>query len=230
MIGNLPAPPAGVHFATRTDRIREGGWVIRSLLWDRIFTSQSTTGQRLFSLAIVLVPLGALWYIGWRDGIRGLLAAAVVLLVTLALCAALLRRRRRGAQTRVYVLDDLTATLTMTADGDYWTIAGHTAAGKRRERERGCRTCYCLRCARRPVALTWVCVLPPSHRSSPVVIRTEAPWPARGGGGHSLRNPDVQAQHHAAPHPPRRPPCRRRLLRAQRGDDTPSCRVGTLLH
>ena len=125
MTAPLPDPPAGVHLATRSDRIREAGWVFRSLLWERIFTRRSTSGQRIFSLAFVLIPLGALWYIGWRDGIRGLIIAALVLLAVLALCAGLLRRQQRGTQTRVYVLDDHTATLTMTSNGDYWTIAGH---------------------------------------------------------------------------------------------------------
>ena len=125
MTGPLPVPPAGVHLATRSDRIREAGWVFRSLLWERIFTRRSTASQRLFSLAIVLIPLGTLWYIGWRDGLRGVLIVAIVLLAALVLCAALLRRQQRGAQTRVYVLDDHTATLTMTANHGYWTIAGH---------------------------------------------------------------------------------------------------------
>lgn len=123
----LPAPPAGVHLATSSDRFREAGWVFRSLLWERIFTRRSTTSQRLFSLAIVLIPLGALWYISWRDGI---LIASVVLLAALALCAALLRSQQQGTQTRVYVLDDHTATLTMTANRDYWTIAGHNRSRK----------------------------------------------------------------------------------------------------
>lgn len=130
MSGSLPDTPDGVHLATGKDKMREACWVFRSLLWERIFTRRSTTGQRLFSLGIVIIPLGALWYIGWRDGVRGFLLAAFILLVVLALCAVLLRRQKHGAQTRVYVLDDHTATLTMTADDDYWTIAGHNRSRK----------------------------------------------------------------------------------------------------
>ena len=68
MSGSLPDTPAGVHLATGKDKMREACWVFRSLLWERIFTRRSTTGQRLFSLGIVIIPLGALWYIGWPRG------------------------------------------------------------------------------------------------------------------------------------------------------------------
>lgn len=128
---SLPAPPAGVHLATGGDKFREGIWITRSLLWERIFTRRSTTGQRLFSLGIALVPLAVivgLWRVGeYHFGVFLLTAAVLVLtlVLTLALCVALIRWQQRGAQTHMYVLDDQTATLTMTANGDYWTIASH---------------------------------------------------------------------------------------------------------
>ncbi len=64
------------------------------------------------------------------DQVREMSAVRVLWLWGVALCAVLLRRQKHGAQTRVYVLDDHTATLTMTADDDYWTIAGHNRSRK----------------------------------------------------------------------------------------------------
>lgn len=175
MTAPLPDPPAGVHLATRSDRIREAGWVFRSLLWERIFTRRSTSGQRIFSLAIALIPLGVLWYIGWRDGIRGLIIAALVLLAVLALCAGLLRRQQRGTQTRVYVLDNHTATLTMTSNGDYWTIAGHNRSRKAPGAGSGYKINYCPPCRSPPIAPTSASASPRLHPSSPTAMPTSCP-------------------------------------------------------
>lgn len=126
--GSLPDPPDGVRLATPADRRREAFWVFRSLVWERIFTNRTTAGQRAFSALIIGVPVAGIVYVAWRESLIDALVLGAAAVVAMAFVVVLLRFRNRHSVTRVYVLEEGTATMTITAGADYWTIAGHNRA------------------------------------------------------------------------------------------------------
>lgn len=79
----------------------------------------------MFSALIIGVPVAAILYVAWRESLIDALVLGAVAVVAMAFAVVLLRLRDRNAVTRVYVLDEGTSTMTITASGDYWTIAGH---------------------------------------------------------------------------------------------------------
>lgn len=124
---SLPDPPAGVRRATNCDRLRQFGWVLRSLLWQRVFTTHTTAGQRAFSTLLLLLGV-AFVAIGVKYGLTVLAAAAVSIAVLLLLVALLMRSRSRQTQRVTYVLEDGTSTMTIHATSEYWTITDHNRA------------------------------------------------------------------------------------------------------
>lgn len=123
----LPEPPAGVRRATARDRFRQSGWVLRSLLWQRVFTASTTAGQRVFSLLLLLLGV-AFVGVGVKYGPVIFAAAAASVAVALLLVALLLRARGGQSHRLTYVLEDGTSTMTIHATSEYWTITDHNRA------------------------------------------------------------------------------------------------------
>lgn len=123
----LPDPPAGVRLSTRRDQFHQAGWVLRSLLWERVFTTRTTVGQRTFSIALLLMG-AAFVAIGVGYGAIAFAGAAASLLVVLVVALLLIRARSRHTHRLTYVLEDGTATMTIHATSEYWTIADHNRA------------------------------------------------------------------------------------------------------
>lgn len=85
----LPEPPAGVRRATPRDRFRQSRWVLRSLLWQRVFTAHTTAGQRVFSILLLLLGVAFVW-IGVQYGPLVFAAAAASIAAVLILLSLLL--------------------------------------------------------------------------------------------------------------------------------------------
>ena len=123
----LPEPPAGIRRATARDLFRQSGWVLRSLLWQRAFTSSTTAGQRVFSMLLLLLGV-AFVGVGVKYGPVIFAAAAACVAVALLLVALLLRTRGGQSHRLTYVLEDGTSTMTIHATSEYWTITDHNRA------------------------------------------------------------------------------------------------------
>lgn len=123
----LPDPPAGVRRATTRDQVHQASWVLRSLLWQRVFTTHTTAGQRTFSILLLILGV-AFVTIGVRYGPIVFAAAAASVLVVLILLALLIRARSRQTHRLTYVLEDGTSTMTIHATSEYWTITDHNRA------------------------------------------------------------------------------------------------------
>ena len=123
----LPDPPAGVRRATTRDHVYQAGWVLRSLLWQRVFTTHTTVGQRTFSILLLILGV-AFVAIGVRYGPIVFAAAAASVVVVLILLALLIRARSGQTHRFTYVLEDGTSTMTIHATSEYWTITDHNRA------------------------------------------------------------------------------------------------------
>ncbi len=123
----LPDPPAGVRRATSRDQVHQVGWVLRSLLWQRVFTTHTTAGQRTFSILLLILGV-AFVAIGVKYGPIVFAAAAASIAVVLILLALLIRARSRQSHRLTYVLEDGTSTMTIHATSEYWTITDHNRA------------------------------------------------------------------------------------------------------
>lgn len=123
----LPDPPAGVRRATGRDWLHQMIWVWRSLLWERVFTTRTTAGQRTLSVILLLSGV-ALVVIGLRYGAIALVVVAASLLIVLGGVLLASKARSRNTHRLTYVLDDGTATMTIYANREYWTIADHNRA------------------------------------------------------------------------------------------------------
>ncbi|WP_234058030.1 hypothetical protein [Microbacterium sp. NFH-22A-Y] len=101
--------------------------MLRSLLWQRVFTAHTTAGQRAFSILLLLLGVAFVW-IGVKYGPLVFAAAAASIAAVLILLSLLLRARSGQSHRLTYVLEDGTSTMTIHATSEYWTITDHNRA------------------------------------------------------------------------------------------------------